>query len=98
MAQGNPKALIPILVFVVLYLGLGITLVALRVYGILKTAWATPMSPAFSPVGRVDPPQGWDGNRVVCLAVRQLPAEVLFQVLRTVKRRPSFVRTAISMT
>ena len=51
MAQGNPKALIPILVFVVLYLGLGITLVALRVYRILKTAWATPMSPAFSPVG-----------------------------------------------
>ena len=98
MAQGNPKALIPILVFVVLYLGLGITLVALRVYRILKTAWATPMSPAFSPVGRVDSPQGWDGNRVVCLAVRQLPAEVLFQVLRTVKRRPSFVRTAISMT
>ena len=26
MAQGNTKALIPILVFVVLYLGLGITL------------------------------------------------------------------------
>ena len=98
MAQGNPKALIPILVFVVLYLGLGITLVALRVYRILKTAWATPMSPAFSPAGRVVPPQGRDGTKVVCLAVRQLPAEVLLQVLRTDERQPSFVRTAISMT